>query len=133
MVAKWSKVTCNLSTDCSHQSTLVRIPAQDYAIDLSGVEILCRFSNSRAPCNMCCLQYRTKRRCYQAHPMCLSISIIPILQWRRIDGAVWLNQEPALDLHSRASPSVKAHHLSIGPDAGGNPRGRWIKKTTTST
>ena len=32
VVAEWSKVTCNLSTDCSHQKTRVRIPALDYNI-----------------------------------------------------------------------------------------------------
>ena len=88
VVAERSKVTCNLSTDCSHRKTRDRIPARDYNIDRSKVEILCRYSNSRAPGNMCCLQYRIERRRYQAHPMCLSIAIIPILQWGRIDGAV---------------------------------------------
>ena len=36
--------------------------------------------------------------------------------------------EPALELISRAAPSVEAHHHSVGPDAGKNFRGRWIKK-----
>ena len=35
---------------------------------------------------------------------------------------------PALELHSRAAPSVEAHHHSDGPDAGRNSRGRWIIK-----
>ena len=36
------------------------------------------------------------------------------------------NQEPALELHSRAAPSVEAHHHVNGPDTGRNSRGRWI-------
>ena len=105
----------------------VLIPAQDYDIDRSEAEILCHYSNSRALGDMCCLQYRTKRRCYQACLMCLSIVIIPILQWHRIDGAVvvwiweWGNpidkplhtnrdsrprSAPTLELHSRAASSV---------------------------
>ena len=39
----------------------VRIPAQDYNIDCSEVEILCPYSNSRAPVDMCRLQYQTER------------------------------------------------------------------------
>ena len=35
--------------------------ARDYDIDPSEVEILCRYSNSRAPGDMCCLRYRTER------------------------------------------------------------------------
>ena len=42
LMAKRSEATCNLSTDYSHQRTLVRIPAQDYDIDRSEIEILCR-------------------------------------------------------------------------------------------
>ena len=33
-----------------------------------------------------------------------------------------------LELHSRAAPSVEAHHPSVGPDIGRNSRGKWIKK-----
>ena len=36
--------------------------------------------------------------------------------------------EPTLDLHSRAAPSVEAHHHSGGPDKGRNSGGRRIKK-----
>ena len=72
MVAKWSI------------RSQVRIPARDYNIDCSKVEILCRYSKSRAG-DMCRLRYR---RSYQACPMCLSIEIIPMLQWHRIDVAV---------------------------------------------
>ena len=36
--------------------------------------------------------------------------------------------EPALELHSRAAPSVEAHHPSDGPDAGRNSGRRRLKK-----
>ena len=39
---------------------------------------------------MCHLPNQTERSHYQARPMCFSIVIIPILQWHRKDGAVWL-------------------------------------------
>ena len=41
-----------------------------------------------------------------------------------------MNQEPALELQSRAVPSVEAHHRSFGPDAGRNYGGKRIKKHT---
>ena len=43
--------------------------------------------------------------------------------------------ERALELHSRAEPSVKAHHRSDGPDAGRNSRGSQIiiKKNVPSS
>ena len=40
------------------------------------------------------------------------------------------NQEPALELHSRAEPSVEAHHSSVGPDTGRNSGGRRIENKT---
>ena len=36
--------------------------------------------------------------------------------------------EPALEPHSSAAPSLKAHHHVNGPDTGRNSGGRWIKK-----
>ena len=36
--------------------------------------------------------------------------------------------EPALELHSRAAPSVEAHHHVNGPDTGRNLGGRRIIK-----
>ena len=36
--------------------------------------------------------------------------------------------EPALELFSRAAPSVETHPHSVGPDAGRNSGGRRIKK-----
>ena len=36
--------------------------------------------------------------------------------------------EPAIELHSRAAPSVEAHHSFSGPDQGRNSGGRWIIK-----
>ena len=39
----------------------VQIPIRNYNIDRSEVEILCHYSNSRAPGDMCRLQYQTKR------------------------------------------------------------------------
>ena len=36
--------------------------------------------------------------------------------------------EPALELHSRAAPSVEAHHCVSGPNTGKNSGGRRIKK-----
>ena len=44
---------------------------------------------------------------------------------------IWIqapNQEPALKLHSRAVPSVDAHHHVNGPDTGINSRARRIIK-----
>ena len=38
--------------------------------------------------------------------------------------------EPGLELHSRAAPSVEAHHPSVGPDTGINSGGRRIKNTS---
>ena len=42
------------------------------------------------------------------------------------------NQEPALELHGRAAPSVEAHHRVNSPDTGRNSRGRGdnIKKVS---
>ena len=73
-----------------------RIPARDYDVDRSEVEILCRYLNRRAPGDMCRLQYRTDHRCYQASPKFLNMSIM--------DNSHL--SEPALELHSRAAPSV---------------------------
>ena len=36
--------------------------------------------------------------------------------------------EPTLELHSRAAPSVEAHHGIDDPDTGKNSGGRRIKK-----
>ena len=36
--------------------------------------------------------------------------------------------EPALELHSRAAPSVEAHQRINGPNTGRNSRGRRIKE-----
>ena len=47
-----------------------------------------------------------------------------------IGVVIWikaLNQEPALELHSRAVPSLKAHHRGNGPDKGRNSGGRQKK------
>ena len=38
------------------------------------------------------------------------------------------NQEPTLELHIRAAPSVEVHHLVSGPTTGRNSGGRQIKK-----
>ena len=46
-----------------------------------------------------------------------------LLQWTR-----YANMQPALELHSRAVPSVEAHHPSVGPDTWINSWGRGIKK-----
>ena len=46
---------------------------------------------------------------------------------------VWIkapNQEPTLELHSRAAPSVEAHHRVSGPTTGRNSGGRQIIKKT---
>ena len=85
----------------------VRIPARDYNFDCSESEMACHYSN-RAPGDMCRLQYLDK-------------ALKPI----------WIlapNQEPSLELHSRAAPSVEAHHRSVHPEAGRNSGGRRIKK-----
>ena len=34
---------------------------------------------------------------------------------------------PALELHSRAAPSVEAHYCSVGPDTGKNSGGKQKK------
>ena len=39
--------------------------------------------------------------------------------------------EPALELHSRAAPSVEAYQCSVGPETGRNSRERRIKKTAS--
>ena len=39
-----------------------------------------------------------------------------------------MKSEPALELISRAGPSMEAHHSSVGPDAGRNSGGRRIIK-----
>ena len=39
----------------------------------------------------------------------------------------WLKYEPALELYSRAAPSVEAHNRVNGPDTRINSGGRWIK------
>ena len=41
--------------------------------------------------------------------------------------------EPALELHTRAPPSVEAHHRSDGPETGRNSEGRRIKKETNES
>ena len=68
MVAEWFKSSTMFKHSWS-LNTQVWIPAQDSDIDRSEVEILCRYSNSRAPGDKCCLWYRTERRRYQACPM----------------------------------------------------------------
>ena len=55
----------------------------------------------------------------------MSLKIIPILTKHGIEGATNI-PEPALELHSRAAPSVEDHQPSDGPDAGRNYRGRQI-------
>ena len=48
---------------------------------------------------------------------------------------IWLqalNQEPALELHSRAAPSVEAHHCVNSPDTGRNSGGRRTVKKPIS-
>ena len=87
MVAEWFK-SPTIFKHSGRLKTQVQIPAPDYDIDCSEVELLCHYSNSRMPGDICCLQYQTEHRSYQACPMCLSIAIVPILQWRRIDGIV---------------------------------------------
>ena len=41
-------------------------------------------------------------------------------------AVVPLTSEPALEPHSRAVPSVEAHHRVSGPNTGRNSGGRWI-------
>ena len=40
--------------------------------------------------------------------------------------------EPALELHSRAAPSLEAHHCKDGPDAGRNSGGGRKKSFSTA-
>ena len=86
---------CQIQVD-THSKIRVQIPARDYDIDRSEVDILCRYSNSRAPGDLCRLQAS--------------------------------NQEPTLELHSRATPSVEAHDNVNGTDTGRNSRGRKADK-----
>ena len=44
-----------------------------------------------------------------------------------------LISEPALQLHSRAAPTVEAHHRVSGPNTGRNSGGRWIQKKEKKT
>ena len=106
---------CQIQVD-THLKTQVRIPARDYDIDRSESEMVGHYSNSRAQGDMCRLRYRTKCRRYQVRPMCLSIAIISP------------RSETALELISRAAPSVEAYHCSVGPDTGRNSGERRIKK-----
>ena len=46
--------------------------------------------------------------------------------------ALYPNQEPVLELHSRAAPSVEAHHRVNGPDTERNSGGRRTKKYKNS-
>ena len=59
---------CQIQVD-THSKTRVQIPARDYDIDRSDVEILCRYSNSRAPGGMC----RNKRHSSLLLYFCLFI------------------------------------------------------------
>ena len=57
--------------------------------------------------------------------------MIVFLNLTRNDGYITMknNQEPALELDSRAAPRVEAHHHVNGPDTGRNSVERRIKKT----
>ena len=71
----------------------VLIPAQDYNIDCSELEIAFSYLNSRAPGGSCA-----------AYDIELSVSaIVP-------------KTEPALELQSRAALSMEAHHRVSGPN-----------------
>ena len=55
VVAERSKSSCFKFKWRLRLRSQVQIPAWDYDMDRSEVEILCRFSKSRVPCNMCCV------------------------------------------------------------------------------
>ena len=124
VVAEWYKALSQIQVECLRSQ--VQISAQNYKLIAQSQKWLvtkwrcdyqipykwpCHYSNSRTPCDMCRLRY-----------------------WNPIDKAlkpIWIqapNQKPALELHSRAAPSVEAHHRSVGPDAGRNSGGRLITK-----
>ena len=63
----------------------------------------------------------------RAHPISLS-RVISLIFYGTIAYLEAPNQEPKQELHSRAAPSVEAHHLVNGPDTGRNSRGRRKKK-----
>ena len=53
MVAERSKATCNLSTDCSHQRTLVQIPLGDiYMVKILTKKELWTRNNRSLDCDM---------------------------------------------------------------------------------
>ena len=58
--------------------------------------------------------------------------MVPFLQWTHYargydERRKSPKSEPALELISRAVPSVEAHHRSVGPEAGKNSGGRQKK------
>ena len=61
VVTEQSKLSCFKFKQRQRLRSQVRIPAQDYGIDCSEVEILCCYSNSRVLGDMCRLQNRTQR------------------------------------------------------------------------
>ena len=61
--------------------------------------------------------------------MCLSIAVITQLTKPSTQLDTSPKSEPALELYSRAAPSVEAHHHTDGPDAGRISGGRRKKIT----
>ena len=56
VVAEWSKALSQIQVERILLRPQVQIPTWDYDIERSEVEILCHYSNSRAPGDMCRLQ-----------------------------------------------------------------------------
>ena len=51
-----------------------------------------------------------------------------VFKFMDTNASICPKSEPALELHSRAAPSVEAHHHVSGANTGRNARGRRIKK-----
>ena len=62
--------------------------------------------------------------CIRGHPKCTNSCLSLTLQFLKSPIS-----EPTLELHSRAVPSVVAHHHVSGPNTGRNSGGRGIKKS----
>ena len=104
-----SKFCCFLKQKLLLANSHLQLPLRDYNIDCSEVEILCPYSNSRVPGDMCLLRYPPKQD-----------ATVP----KKAP-----HQESALELQSRAAPSVKAHHCVNSLDTGKNSgERRMVKK-----
>ena len=115
VVAWFAKVSVSHSLYSALPGNSGSIPSQDYDIDRSEVEILCNFSNSRAP----------GVKAYHIEPRVLAY----VLRAPQTNPDTQPRSEPALELHSRAVSNVGVMYRSSGPNIGSNfGGGRILKK-----